>query len=251
MIDLHSHILPGVDDGAATLADSLSIASACVRSGVTTLAATPHVRPDYLTSAATMEELVHRVQSTLEETGIPLDVRRGGEISLDTIDDLADEELHRFGLGGNPSYLLVEFSYYGWPLGLGAVLARLDALGITAVLAHPERNAEVQADPERLRPAVERGALVQVTAASLDGRGSRAARETGLALVRNGLAHLLASDAHRAEVREAGMQAAARTVGEEALARWLTEEVPGAIVTGEPIPPRPRPSARRRRWSRG
>ena len=130
------------------------------------------------------------------------------------------------------------------------------------MLAHPERNPEVQARPELLAPIVGRGTLVQLTAASLDGRIGRQPQKTGLRLLELGLAHLLASDAHAPTVRQIGMSAAARTVGDENLARWLTEDVPAALVGGSDIPPRPerrrrslgkpslrrpRPSSRRRR----
>ncbi len=250
MIDLHSHILPGVDDGARTLDDSLGMAEAAVADGVRVIAATPHVRDDHPTEAATMERLVAELRGALAEAGIPLDVRPGGEIDLDWLDRLSPDELARFGLGGNPAYLLVEFPYYGWPLGLEALVLDLRARGVTPVIAHPERSAEVQAAPERLRPIVLAGALVQVTAASLDGRIGKRVRATGLELVERGLAHLIASDAHAPEVRGIGMSAAAAAVDDSALSRWLTEEVPAAILAGTPLPGRPDPRRRGRLFAR-
>ena len=138
-------------------------------------------------------------------------------------------------------YLLVETPYYGWPRDLpdAAVLARrID--GFAPVLAHPERNADVAARPDLLGPLVDEGVLVQVTAASVDGRIGRRAFECARLLVREELAHLLASDAHHASVREVGMAAAAKRIGDPALVRWLTREVPGAILADARIPPRPR-----------
>lgn len=246
VIDLHSHILPGVDDGARTLDDSLGMAEAAVADGVRVIAATPHVRDDHPTEAATMERLVAELRGALAEAGIPLDVRPGGEIDLDRLDRLGAAELARFGLGGNPAYVLLEFPYYGWPLGLEARVLDLRAHGVTPVIAHPERSAEVQAGPERLRPIVLAGALVQVTAASLDGRIGRRVRDTGFELVEAGLAHLIASDAHTPDVRGIGMSEAAIAVGDEALARWLTLDVPAAIVDGGPFPARPARQPRRR-----
>lgn len=241
MIDLHTHILPGLDDGAATLEESLDLARACVEDGVLLAAATPHVRDDYPTDADTMERLVAEVRLALEREGIDLRLRGGGEIALDWLDRLPLDELRRFGLGGNPRYLLLEFPYVGWPLPLADLVFRLRAAGITPVLAHPERNPDVQAAPMRLRPLVENGALVQVTAASLDGRLGGAARETGMELVRSGLAHMIASDAHGHRIRGAGLAAAAEAVGGGALADWLTYGVPHAIVTDRPLPARPQP----------
>ncbi len=239
MIDLHSHILRGIDDGARTLEDSLEIARAAVSGGITLIAGTPHVRDDWPTDAGVMEYRVSELRAELEQAGIPLDVRGGGEIAMEWLARLPVEELRRFGLGGNPRYLLVETPYYGWPLGLADALFSLRASGITPVLAHPERNAEVQLQPESLAPFVQWGVLVQVTAASVDGRIGRRAQECGLTLVERGLAHLLASDAHHASVRAVGMAEAAEAVGGGALAAWLTREVPAAIVGDSQIPPRP------------
>jgi protein-tyrosine phosphatase len=241
LIDLHSHVLPGLDDGAADLEDSLAICRAAAEQGIEVLAATPHVRDDYPTSPQQMEEALARVQ---EAVGDLIRVVPGGELDLAEL-GRPREELIRFALAGNPSYLLVETPYTGWPLDFDERLFRLHLAGMTPVLAHPERNGEVQAEPERLRPLVEAGALVQVTAASLDGRLGRATRATGLALVEQELAHLLASDAHSANVRAVGMRAAAEAVGDEHIARWLATDVPAAIVEGSPLPPRPE---KRRGW---
>ncbi len=239
MIDLHSHILRGIDDGARSLEDSIEIARAAVADGITAIAGTPHVRDDWPTDAGVMEYRVAELRAELESAGVSLDVRAGGEIAVEWLGKLAVDELRRFGLGGNPRYLLVETPYYGWPLGLADALFALRAQGITPVLAHPERNAEVQAHPTRLVQLVESGVLVQVTAASVDGRIGKRAQETGLLLVREGLAHLLASDAHHASVRAVGMAAAASAVGGGALAQWLTWDVPAAILGDTEIPPRP------------
>jgi len=239
LIDLHSHILPGIDDGARSLEDSLDIARAAVAGGITVIAGTPHVRDDWPTEPAVMEQKVAELRAELERAGIPLDVRPGGEIALDWLTRLPLYALRRFGLGGNPRYLLVETPYYGWPRNLAERLFALRTSGITPVLAHPERNSEVQAHPEWLVPIVQSGVLVQVTAASVDGRIGRHVQGCGLRLIEEGLAHMLASDAHHASVRAVGMAGAAEAVGNEALAAWLTRDVPAAILGDGPLPPRP------------
>ena len=246
MIDLHCHILPGVDDGARTLEDSVAMARTAVADGILVVAATPHVRDDYPTSSQTIQQRLAEVQEVLRNLGVELEVRGGAEIAIDRLDQIDDDGLGRYGLGGNPSYLLLEFPYAGWPLALPSRVQALGARGVTAVLAHPERNAEVQAEPARLWPLLEEGALVQVTAASLDGRLGKGCRKAGLALIDRGLAHLIASDAHGPGVRETSMSAAAALVEDAALASWLTQEVPGAIVAGAPVPSRPPPRRRRR-----
>jgi protein-tyrosine phosphatase len=239
VIDLHCHILPRVDDGPGTMEVALDMARSALSDGIHVVAATPHVRDGWPTSADTMERRVSELRDALAAAEIPLDVRPGGEIGLDWLDLLDADELPRFGLGGNPRVLLVEFPYYGWPLALEPSVRTLADQGITAVVAHPERNAEVQTDPTRLRPIVGAGALVQVTAAALDGRGRGRSRDTAFELIERGLAHLIASDAHTPEVRGMGMSEAARAVRDEALARWLTHDVPAALITAAPVPARP------------
>jgi protein-tyrosine phosphatase len=245
MIDLHSHILPGIDDGPETLDGALELARAAVEDGIQQIAATPHVRHDYPTTADEMETAVARLRGELENAGVPLELHRGGELDLDML-DLPPEELRRFGLGGSPKYLLVETPYSGWPLDIDDRLFRLQAIGMTPVLAHPERNAEVQADPVgRLRPLVETGTLVQLTAASVDGRLGRRARAASSRLLELEQAHLLASDAHVPSIRAVGMTAAAEAIGDDALAHWLTWDVPAALLAGSELPERPE---KKRRW---
>jgi protein-tyrosine phosphatase len=196
-----------------------------------------------------MEAALVMVRAAVEQAGLPLRVLAGGELDLVALDGLGVPELRRFALGGSHA-LLVETPYYGWPLDVADRLFRLQTQGFRPVLAHPERNREVQEAPERLRPLVERGVLVQVTAASLDGRLGRTARATGSLLLAHGLAHLLASDAHAPELREVGMAAAVRGLRDDALGEWLVRAVPAALLADAAVPPRP--AARRRRrlpWS--
>jgi protein-tyrosine phosphatase len=154
------------------------------------------------------------------------------------------------GLAGNPRYVLLEFPYQGWPLELAQRVFELRASGVTPVLAHPERNSEVQSDPERLGNLVSAGALVQLTAASVDGRIGRPSSKCAVRLLELGLAHLIASDAHSPDVRSIGLRTAAEALGDDRLARWLTVEVPAAILEDTPVPDRP-PAPRPRRWMRG
>jgi protein-tyrosine phosphatase len=246
LIDLHSHVLPGVDDGATTLDASVAMLRAAAADGLVQLAATPHVRDDHPTQVETMERLVAEVNAAARAAGVDVEVLPGGELDIRYLEQLDDDTLRRFGLGGNPELLLLEFPYVGWPLGLRDLVFRLGVRGFGAVLAHPERNAEVQAHPERLRELVDAGVAVQITAASLDGRIGRRSREAALTLLDAGLAHLLASDAHAPEVRAIGMAAAVGALDDEALARWLTRDVPAALVSGRPLPERPSSRSNRR-----
>ena len=238
MIDLHTHILPAIDDGARTLDDALSMAELFVAEGITTVAATPHVRDDYPTSADMMLSAVGDLQRALESERIDLTVLPGAEIAMDWIPRLGSE-LPRLTLAGSGRYILVETPYDGWPAELVEQLLQLRRSGYVPVLGHPERNPQVQASPSLLAPLVSGGMLVQVTAASLDGRLGSRSQKTALELIVSGLAHLVASDAHTPEMRAAGTLSALEEIRDQALADWLTSGVPGALVKGESLPPRP------------
>jgi protein-tyrosine phosphatase len=244
VIDLHSHILPGLDDGARNFAEALEIARAAVSDGITTIAATPHVREDYPTTAAAMEIGVRQLRTALEREGIELELLFGGEVSLEQLDRLSHDELRRFGLAGNPKYLLIETPYFGWPLPFGEIVSRLRSRDVTPVIAHPERNGAVQEDLEKVAELVRGGALIQVTAASLDGRLGSRTRTCAGKLVDAGVVHMVGSDAHAGGIREVGLSGACKALGDPSLARWLMEAVPGAIVRGDELPPRPVPLRR-------
>ena len=245
MIDLHSHVLPGIDDGVRSIEESLDLLRAAHDDGIDRIAATPHVREDYPTTPREMELRHAEVCGAAREAAIPVEVLRGGELDLAFASRLEDDDLRRFGLGGNPSLLLLEFPYLGWPLRLPDLVFDLQLRGFRVVLAHPERNADVQLEPERLRPLVDNGVVVQLTAASLDGRLGGAPRTAARRLLDARLAHLVASDAHAPDVRSVGLSRATEAAGDEALARWLTEEVPEALLAGAPLPERPEPQRRR------
>lgn len=241
MIDLHSHVLFGIDDGPDDLEGSLEICRAAAADGIEVIAATPHVRRDHTT---TVEQMEQRVDEVNDAAGGLIRIVRGGEVALEELSRPL-EELRRFGLGGNPAYVLVETPYVGWPLDIGEKFFELRMQGITPVLAHPERNAEVQERPELLEPLVSSGALMQLTATTVDGRSGARSRACAKTLLERGWAHLIASDAHEASVREAGLSAARDAVGGE-LGRWLTDDLPRAIVEQRPLPPRPESKRRRR-----
>ena len=136
-------------------------------------------------------------------------------------------------------------------LALETTVSELGREGVRCVLAHPERNPEVQEDPGLLECAVELGAVPQLTAAAVDGRMGKRQAKCAFALLERGLAFLVASDAHAPGVREAGLSAARRAVGDEAFGRWLTEDVPAALLAGAELPERPAaPPRKRRRFGR-
>jgi tyrosine-protein phosphatase YwqE len=140
-----------------------------VADGVEAIAATPHVRADFPTTPDVMEKGVAQLRADFHREGISLQVLHGGEIDLRLLWAIPPEELARLTIAQTGRYLLLEFPYRSWPLALDSSVSGLVRRGITPLLAHPERNPEVQERPARIEALVEAGALVQVTAASLDG----------------------------------------------------------------------------------
>ena len=248
MIDLHTHLLPGIDDGPEDLSGSVAVAREAAQNGVTALAATPHVRDDYPTTAASMTAALEAVRKALRDAGVAIEALPGAEISFDWLARLDQQELRAFGLGGSASHLLVEMPVFGWPLNAKEEIRRMREAGFTTVLAHPERNVVVQASTQRLLELVRDGALVQVTAGSLLGNFGGAAKRAARALLAADLVHLLATDTHSAPGRGAALLPALETLNDPALSRWLTFDVPQAIIEGAPCPRRP--SAQRNWWRR-
>ena len=249
MIDLHCHILPGVDDGVRSFEEARQVARHALEDGVRAIAATPHVRADYPTTPDEMERGVVELRRDLADSGIPIEIASGGEISLTYLPELSRDALTRFTLNRGNAYLLIEFPYQGWPLALETMVFDLRADGLTPILAHPERNPDVQERPTRLAGVIEAGALVQVTALSVLGRLGRGPRRAAEALLAEGLVHVLATDGHGPHIREGGLAEAARGLRDAGLARYLTREAPAAILAGEPLA-KPRRLIRRRLFAR-
>lgn len=232
MIDLHAHVLPGFDDGVRSLEEARALARAAAAEGVTTIAATPHVRADYPTSPDRMERGVAVLNRDFADQEIPVSVTTGGELDIQRVWMLSTEDVRRFSLGGTGRWVLVETPYAGWPDLLERTLTALRHQRLESLVAHPERNAEVQRAPSLLAPLVAEGARVQITAASLDGRLGEPARECASALVDLGLAHVLASDAHGPDVRAVGLAAAVAALGDRETAQRLVLDNPAAILAG-------------------
>jgi len=238
MIDLHCHLLPGIDDGPETIAGSLELARAAVAAGTRMMVATPHVSWSYPNDADTIGPRVDELRARLRAEGIALEVRAGAEIAMTRVADLAPAELSRLSLGGG-EWLLVEPPFAPTVTGLDSILFDLQRQGHRVLLAHPERCQAFHRDPRMLQSLVRAGVLTSITAGSLVGRFGGEVRRFALSLARDGLIHNVASDAHDTLRRPPGTAVELRQAGLEPLAAWLTEQVPAAILSGEEIPPRP------------
>ena len=236
LVDLHCHILPGVDDGAVDLDDALGMAAQAAADGIATVCATPHIRHDHDVRIGELAERVARLNAAIDERGVATRVVVGGEVAETAAAHLDAAELDQVTLGAAGRWALLEPG--PGPLGdpLLAAVDHLGALGTRAVIGHPERHIGERFH-ELLRACVERGALVQVTAALV------LADETGPALVglaRDGLAHLVASDAHssrwgRPVAIAAAIDALREGAGED-VARFA-RQAPVAMLAGADVEP--------------
>jgi protein-tyrosine phosphatase len=249
VIDLHTHVLPGIDDGPDDLAGSVAVAEVAAHGGVRTLVATPHLRADYpLVRPRDLAERTRRLTAHLRERRLPVEVLPGAEVDLQAAAALPDADLRLATLGGNGSDLLVETPYGDLPADFEAQVLAIAARGFRVTLAHPERSHALAAEPDRVGALVARGVLVQLTARSLGSRPSATAK----LLFERGWAHVLATDAHALDRRPPDLGASLRQAGDafphaRAELEWMVTAAPQAIVAGRALPERP---ARQRRRGR-
>lgn len=253
MIDLHSHVLPGIDDGPPTIEGSLAIARAAAAGGTSVLVATPHVNWRYRSDPATIARLTAELNARLarEATTQALQIRAGAEIAVTMLEELGRSELAALGLGGG-RWLLVEPPFAPVAPNLEGAIADLVRDGHRVVLAHPERCPALHREPQVLERLVKEGVVTSVTAGSLSGCFGEQARRFALAMAREGILHNVASDTHDAVRRPPSIIAELEQADLGGLAPWLTQEVPAAILDGEVLPERPPASVRRapRPWRR-
>jgi protein-tyrosine phosphatase len=249
MIDLHAHVLPGLDDGPVDLEQALALLRAAARDGTRVIAATPHLRGDHPAVRAEALANAHAELITRLDDHLGVRVVIGAEVDLGWATDATDEQLHLASYRQRGSDLLVETPYGQLPASFEQMLFRLELRGYRLLLAHPERSPDFQRQPERLLALVERGVLLQLTASSLlRGRRSASGR-LARQLVTRGYAHVLASDAHahhgsRAPALAAGVAAARKLAPERA--DWMAGSAPAAVLAGKPLPPLPAPRGARR-----
>lgn len=239
-VDIHCHILPGIDDGARDVNESIQMARQAVKTGVGAMVTTPHSLPrSPLTAIEEASERVAGLQHYVDEAGLDLDLHPGQEntIQPDLIQVLQDKEV----ISLNEShYLLVEPPFQSYPAYVEEILFALQRIGVTPVLAHPERNTYIQENPGIVAELVKQGIIIQVNTGSFLGHYGEAARESVSVLLRRNAVHVIATDAHsssgdRVPNMKKGFEAVAREMGEERA--WsLTHHNPLAIMEGREVP---------------
>jgi protein-tyrosine phosphatase len=236
VIDLHCHYLPGIDDGAKTLEESLGLARAAVAAGIKTAVMTPHVHPGrYENSASSITKLCAAFQRVLAHKHIPLDIRPGGEvrISADIMPMIEADEIPFIGHLDGHRIMLLEFPHSHLILGADKLINWLLARRIRPLIAHPERNKEVMRNLDKLQPFVRMGCLLQLTGASLIGQFGKEAQDCARQIIERNWATVVATDAHNLRHRPPNLDLARKALAElggESFARQLTEEGPSRIV---------------------
>jgi len=238
LFDIHTHILPAIDDGPRTIEAAITAIMALAAEGVTDIVATPHFNDRYLrVPSHEVRARVQVLQRAANQAGIAVRLWAGHEVYLDagTAENLARGIAAPINQG---PYVLLELPTQDFPIFLSGLIDQIQLKGFVPVIAHVERYMPTRRDPDVLIPLIEAGALLQVTASSLIGLFGQRVRQTAEILLQRNLAHVLASDTHAVTDRPpqfaAGLRAAEALVGQKRVCE-MAIEVPRAIVAGAPV----------------
>jgi len=252
MVDLHCHILPGLDDGPATMEESVAMAESAIADGITHLVATPHSSDEYFFDFAHVRQLRDELQA---KVGNRLKIVTGCDFHLNPENLGALRKDPRQYCINQRDFLLVEFNEYSIPPAMDRTLHEIQLAGVQPVITHPERNGILRANPERLKKWVRQGCFAQVTGGALTGGFGAGAQQDALRWVGEGLIHFVASDAHNTRSRPLRLQPAYDVIvdrfGQEK-ARSLFLDNPLAAFEGRELPhvPEIQETPPPKRWKR-
>jgi protein-tyrosine phosphatase len=240
LIDLHCHILPGLDDGSRNLEESLAMARLAAGDGIRTIVASPHtLNGVYLNRASEVRAGVSRLQEEMKENEIKVKVCEGADIHLcpRILDYIKRGEAGT--INGKGKYILLELPSQTVPPGTREEIFSLKLGGITPIITHPERHPGLHADPALLQEIVRAGALCQITAMSITGEFGEPVKRFSEMLLTRRLAHVIASDAHstndRPPLLSAAVVAGAEVLGSYDEAVAMVTRVPESILAGETV----------------
>lgn len=232
MIDIHCHILPGIDDGATDLECALAMCRIAAADGIRKIVATPHINTT-LTPAGEITDRIAQLNDQLTAGGLPLEILAGADVSA-RIDPAL---LSPYAINGT-NYILIEFPHTHLPRNAGEIVFQFTINGFRPIITHPERNPSILQDPRLLFALTDAGCLVQITASSLTGEFGLGIEECARYLVKKKVVHFLATDAHspdyRRPVLSEALEKAGKLIGREQAARLVTTN-PTAVLAGEPI----------------
>jgi protein-tyrosine phosphatase len=252
VIDIHTHIIPALDDGPGDMETSIAMGRIFAEEGVTTVISTSHSEEAMVLGREVMQRKLKEVQAAWVEAGIEIETELGVEIFLrpTAVQDL--QSGRAWTLAGS-QYVLVELPYEPWPAYADQALFDLRVAGYVPILAHPERYTAIQQDPNRMYALAERGVLGQVTADALLGRHGGSIKRCAQTLVRHRLVQFLSSDAHgvvagkRPPLLREALRVAERLVGPEA-AHLLVYENPAHILANASLTPNSEPIRTSESW---
>jgi protein-tyrosine phosphatase len=251
-VDIHCHILPGVDDGAADWDESLAMAELAAAGGTTTIIATPHQLGSFgRNSGDAIRHCVRELQQRLTAAGVPLTVLPGADVRIEEqlLERLLSGEV--LTLGDHGRHVLLELPHELY-LPLEPLIERLSRHNIAVILTHPERNQGILRRPEVVWPLVEAGCLMQITAGSLCGSFGSECQKMAESMIVDGRAHFVATDGHGARSRRPLMSRAderVRQLAGDDIAAELCSVNPARVAAGQPVQSGRRPAqANRRHW---
>lgn len=237
MIDVHCHLLPGVDDGPETMDEALALAQFSVDRGVTHAILTPHIHPGrWDNEALTIRASMDVFKGALQDKKIPLVVGMSGEmrVGLEALQMVANHQVPFLGKWGDNYVILLEMPHSHIPTGMPQMIQWLLKRNIRPLIAHPERNKDVLRRVDKIQPLIDLGCLFQVTSGSISGRFGSTARDRAIQLLEMGVVTVLATDAHNLKRRpptlDEGRDAAAVIIGAEN-ANKLVVENPWKMVS--------------------
>ena len=238
MIDLHTHILPGIDDGAATLEQSLEMARIAVDDGIEVMACTPHIYPGlYMNDATGISLARDKLQTHLNEAGINLQLVIGADAHL-VPELLSGLKSGRVPTLNNSRYFLLEPSHHVAVPNFDSSVFDIMVAGYTPVITHPERLTWIEDHYAMFVDCAKRGAWIQITAGAILGKFGTRAQYWSERLLEDGLVHIIASDAHNTGRRSPKMtqayEHACKIVGKEEAARMVTERPQAILMNSSP-----------------
>lgn len=216
LIDLHCHILPGVDDGSRTMEESLEMARAAVNDGITHILCTPHhLNGRFDNNRNDVIEKVAALQAEIDQAGIPLELYEGQEVHLNENIPAQFKEGNILCADLTDKYFLLEFPSNDIPAYAQPLIQEVLVMGKTPIIVHPERNGKFIEDPNRLIPFIDMGCLAQLTAPSICGHFGKKIRKTAEIMVDHNMVHMMASDAHNLDTRPFMMSEAFEIINNE------------------------------------
>jgi protein-tyrosine phosphatase len=236
MVDIHSHILYGMDDGASSSEQSLAMLDLAITDGVSDIVATPHANPHFAFRPDRIEEQIAELAAARRDR---IRIHRGCDFHL-SFDNIEDAFAHpdKYTIN-HKCYLLVEFSDLLIPKSTDDLFGRMRQVGLTPIITHPERNPLLRKRIDNLEEWTAAGCLIQVTAQSLLGRFGKRAEAAAMELLSRNLVHFIASDAHDTVHRPPLLRAAFEFVSRKfgtARAELLFSGNPASVLTGDPLP---------------